>query len=136
LAPGGGDGDGDALADDGVEVDTLVATEEPRFEVEEGRHPLGPRERREQQRVGAEGGRDPEPPIRLREAICAVAFEVHCGACAAGFPVGVALRVVRRRLVGTAAPRSTASASCRYLRGSGPLPRISASVGASGLLAL
>src|SRR5262249_39094572 len=66
------DGDGDVLPDDGVEVETLVATEHLRLEVEEGRDPLGPAERRDEQRVGAEGRLDLEPAVRLGEIACHV----------------------------------------------------------------
>src|SRR5262249_52742301 len=52
------DRDGDALADDGVEVGALVAPEQLRLEVKEGRDALGPAERRDEQRIGTEGSRD------------------------------------------------------------------------------
>src|SRR4029453_9488059 len=102
VAGGGGDGDGDVLADDGVEVGVLVAADQLGPEVEEGGDPFGSGERRDEQRVGAEGRCDPEAAVRLREGGCPVALHVPAdrGACAGGVAVGGGRRVAHRGLAG------------------------------------
>src|SRR5262249_42471330 len=70
IAAAGRDRDGDVFPDDRVEVRLLVAADHLRLEVKEGRYPLGPAERRDEQRVGPEGSFDPEAAIFLGEGVC------------------------------------------------------------------
>src|SRR5262249_18091652 len=70
LPAAGRDRDGDVLPDDGVEVGADVAPEHLRLEVEEGRDPLGPAERRDEQRVATEGSLDLQPAVFLGEVVC------------------------------------------------------------------